>query len=112
MTSVARDAAGLDGAGQLTAVRGLRPLVAVELARDDGVDRRLGLARPVGAEHVEVDPRVEVLLAHHRLVPGRHAGDDVAGQRLLARTRAPAAPSSSASASATSARGSKQTPVA
>ena len=49
---LAHDATGRHRAGQLTAVRGLLPLVAEQLAGDDGVDARLGLARAVGAEHV------------------------------------------------------------
>ena len=84
------DATGVDRARQLAPVGGLCPLVAVELAGDDGVDRRLGLARTVGAEHVEVHPGPQVGLGHDRLVARRDAGDDVTRQRLLARSRAPA----------------------
>ena len=49
-----------DGAGQLAAVRRLLPLVAEQRARRDGARVHLGLARPVGAEHVQVQPRPQV----------------------------------------------------
>ena len=58
-------------AGQLAAVAGLRPFVAEQRAGDDRRDRRLGLARAVGAEHVQVQPGAEVADVDHGLVrPG------------------------------------------
>ena len=57
---LARDRARLDGAGQLAAVRRLRPLVAEQRAALDRADRRLGLAGTVRAEHVQVQPGMQV----------------------------------------------------
>ena len=65
---VAADDAGLDGAGQLAAVRRLRPLVAEQRAARDRLDRRLRLAGPVGAEHVEVQAGPQVGDVDDRLV--------------------------------------------
>ena len=81
VTSVARDDALLDRRRQLAAVAGLRPLVAEERAGDDRRDRRLRLARAVGAEHVQVKARAQVADVDDRLGARRHAADDVAGQR-------------------------------
>ena len=81
VTSVARDDALLDRRRQLAAVAGLRPLVAEQRAGDDRRDRRLRLARAVGAEHVEVQARAQVADVDDRLGARRHAADDVAGQR-------------------------------
>src|SRR6186713_1042399 len=87
---VARHETGLHGAGELAAVARLSPLVAEQLAARHGLRLGLRLARAVGAEHVEVDARAQVLDTDHRLVARRHAGDDVAGQRVLTRARLPA----------------------
>src|SRR4051812_12504776 len=59
-TAAPRPTPRRDRPGQLAAVRRLRPLVAEQLAGDDRVDLRLGLARPVGAEHVEVQAGMQV----------------------------------------------------
>ena len=59
-----------DGAGQLAAVRGLLPLVAEQRARRDRADRRLGLARAVGAEHVQVQARPQIAGVDDDLRPG------------------------------------------
>ena len=75
---------------QLAAVAGLRPLVAEQRARDDRRDRRLRLARAVGAEHVEVQARPQVADVDDGLGARRHAADDVAGQRGLAVAGLPA----------------------
>ena len=87
---IALHAAGFDRGGQLATVTRLRPLVAEEAAAVDRVELRLGLARPVGAEQVQVDARLEVGGEYHRLVAGRDAGDDVARERVLARAGLPA----------------------
>ena len=79
---LARDDALLDRRRQLAAVAGLRPLVAEERAGDDRRDRRLRLARAVGAEHVEVQARAQIADVDDRLGARRHAADDVAGQRV------------------------------
>ena len=71
-------------------MRGLRPLVAEQLARHDGLDGRLGLAGTVRAEHVEMQPRVQVGGPDDGPVTRRHAGDDVGGEGLLAGAGAPA----------------------
>src|SRR5215207_4057133 len=87
---VAAHEPGLDRTGQLAAVARLGPLVAEELAGRDGLGLGLRLARPVRAQHVEMHARPEVVPPHDRLVAGRDAGDDVARERVLARTSLPA----------------------
>ena len=75
---------------QLAAVRGLLPLVAEQLAAADRVEARLGLARAVGAEHVEVLADAQVRLVDDDLRAGRHAADDVARERRRAIADRPA----------------------
>ena len=98
------DEPGLDGARQLAAVRRLRPLVAEQRARRDRADRHLGLARPVGAEHVQVHARPQVAGLDDDLGARRDAADDVGTQRLA--PCVPARPASSA-ASASAASGAR-----
>ena len=84
------DEARGDRAGELAAVRGLLPLVAVQLARGDRREARLGLARAVGAEHVEVLARAQVGGVDDDLGARRDRADDVARERLGERADAPA----------------------
>ena len=107
--AVAGHEALLDGAGQLAAVRGLRPLVAEQRAGGDGADRRLRLAGAVGAEHVEVLAGVQVAGVDDDLGAGRDAADDLGVERLLAGPDGPAQLARPAPRAA-SGRGSKQTP--
>ena len=76
--------------GQLAAMGGLLPLVAEQRAGRDRIHRRLSLARPVGAEHVQVQPGPQIADIDHRLGPGSHAADDLTADRLLARADPPA----------------------
>src|SRR5262249_51644063 len=87
---IARDEAGLDRAGQLASVARLSPLVAEELAARDRVDLHLGLARAVGAEHVEVHAGSKTVLGDARLGPGCDAGDDVGAEGVVAAAGLPA----------------------
>ena len=82
--------ARLDRAGQLAAVRRLLPLVAEQRARGHRADRRLRLARAVGAEHVQVQPGAQVADVDHDLGARGDAADDSQRDRLLAGADCPA----------------------
>jgi hypothetical protein len=87
---LARHQSRLDRGGELAAMAGLRPFVTEQLGPRDRLGLGLRLARAVGAEHVQVQPRVEVTHVHDGLVAGRHAGHDVARERVLATAHLPA----------------------
>src|SRR5207248_5752930 len=52
-------------------------------------DARLGLARPVGAEHVEVQTRAQIPGVDDDLLARCHAADDVAAPRVVPRSGHP-----------------------
>src|SRR5215211_6783819 len=87
---VPRHETALHCAGELAPVARLSPVVAEELAPGHRRGLGLGLAGRVGAEHVEVKARPQVVLEHDWLVAWGHAGHDVAGERLLAGAHGPA----------------------
>ncbi len=68
----------------------LGPLVTEELGARHRLGLGLGLARTIGAEHVQVEAGPQVGLPHDRLGARGHAGHDVAGERVVEAAHLPA----------------------